>query len=168
VADGHQALDRLSELDPDLVLGDVFLPGISGYRLCEYVKNHPRHRHVRVVLTAGLLEPFDQAEADRVRADAVIKKPFEASVVVSTIKPLVDAAGFARGLFSEFAAAELNAQRALPGKVEMPSVPTSSSAETPPEIDPERIRAAITIALDHALPAMIEEITERVLVALGH
>ena len=34
--------------------------------------------------------------------------------------------------------------------------------------DPERVRAAITLALDASLPAMIEEITERVLVALGH
>jgi hypothetical protein len=37
-----------------------------------------------------------------------------------------------------------------------------------PEIDPERVRAAITLALDAALPAMIHEITERVLIALGH
>jgi hypothetical protein len=36
-----------------------------------------------------------------------------------------------------------------------------------PPIDAERVRAAITVALDRALPAMIDEITERVLVALG-
>lgn len=168
IADGREALDRLAEVDPDLILGDVFLPSVSGYRICEYVKSHPGHRHVRVVLTAGLLEPFDEAEATRVRADAVIKKPFEASAVVETIKPLVDAASFARGLFAEFAPAELNAQRALPGKIEAPVVDAPLEPGAPPDIDPERVRAAITIALDRALPAMIEEITERVLVALGH
>ena len=41
-------------------------------------------------------------------------------------------------------------------------------APEPPEIDAERVQAAITLALDAALPTLIQEITERVLVALGH
>lgn len=173
VTDGETALVRLEDVDPDLILADVFLPRKSGYALCEYVKSHPRHRHVRVVLTAGLLEPFDESEARRVGADAVIKKPFEASAVVETIKPLVQAAEFARGLFAEQVAAELSAQPAIAGGSEPASQPapttaTDASGATANSIDPERVRAAITIALDRALPAMIEEITERVLVALGH
>ncbi|MCP5113115.1 MAG: hypothetical protein GY953_19980, partial [bacterium] len=114
------------------------------------------------------LEPFDDDEARRVRSDAVIKKPFEASAVVETIQPLVDAAGFARGLFADYMAAELTAQKALPGKIEEPPPPPEPPRSDSREVDPERVRAAITIALDRALPAMIEEITERVLVALGH
>jgi len=167
LTDGAEAIERLADLDPDLILGDVFLPGVSGYKICEYVKSHPRHRHVRVVLTAGLLEPFDEAEATRVHADAVIKKPFEASTVMQTIKPLADAAGFARGLFADFVAAELNAQRALTGTIEIPVVPAPADGDLR-AADPERVRAAVTVALDRALPAMIEEITERVLVALGY
>jgi len=53
-----------------------------------------------------------------------------------------------------------------------PPLPAATTPEVrngaPPEVDPERVKAAITLALDAALPAMIEEITERVLVALGH
>lgn len=172
VTDGETALVRLEDVDPDLILADVFLPRKSGYAICEHVKSHPRHRHVRVVLTAGLLEPFDDAEARRVGADAVIKKPFEASAVVETIKPLVQAAEFARGLFAEQAAAELSVQRPIAGACEPASAPPAAAAAlsgaAAAGIDPERVRAAITIALDRALPAMIEEITERVLVALGH
>lgn len=168
IAEGQEAVDRLQQIDPDLILADAFLPGVSGYRLCNYVKTHPLHRHVRVVLTAGLLEPFDDNEARQVRSDAVIKKPFEASAVVETIQPLVEAAGFARGLFADYMAAELTAQKALTGKIEEPPAPPAPSQVETPDIDPERVRAAITIALDRALPAMIEEITERVLVALGH
>jgi hypothetical protein len=37
-----------------------------------------------------------------------------------------------------------------------------------PAVDAERVRAAVTVALDAALPALIDEITERVLIALGH
>jgi len=47
-------------------------------------------------------------------------------------------------------------------------VATPPPAPPKPEIDSERVRAAITLALDAALPAMIHEITERVLIALGH
>jgi CheY-like chemotaxis protein len=156
VTDGDTALLRLADVDPDVILADVFLPGRSGFDLCREVKSRQNLRHARVVLTAGLLEPFDENEGRLAGCDAIIKKPFEATVVMETIKPLVEAAQFARGLFGE----------------QQPEKPLPAAAFTPPpspaELDPERVRAAITIALDRALPAMIEEITERVLVALGH
>jgi hypothetical protein len=66
----------------------------------------------------------------------------------------------ARGLFAEVLASA------------SASPPTPSNglapAAIPHDVDPERVRAAITLALDAALPAMIHEITERVLIALGH
>jgi len=157
LTDGDAALQRLADVDPDLILADVFLHGKSGFELCRHVKNDPHLRHVRVVLTAGLLEPFDEDEARRAGCDAILKKPFEASKVMNTIDPLVREAQLARGLFAEvLASASAEPQ---------PSPPPPPLA---PEIDPERVRAAITIALDAALPAMIQEITERVLIALGH
>jgi CheY-like chemotaxis protein len=166
LTDGDAALLRLADVDPDLILADVFLPGKSGIDLCRYVKNNPRFKHVRVVLTAGLLEPFDEDEAKRAGCDAILKKPFEASKVVSTIDPLVKEAQLARGLFADFIAS------APPTETESPTAPPAlapaPAPPTAPEIDPERVRAAITLALDAALPAMIQEITERVLIALGH
>ena len=156
LTDGDVALLRLADVDPDLILADVFLPGKSGLDLCRHVKNDPSQRHIRVVLTAGLLEPFDEEEAARAGCDAILKKPFEASKVLETIHPLVKEAQLARGLFADVLASE----------AAEPS--TSAPAATPQEIDPERVRAAITLALDAALPAMIHEITERVLIALGH
>jgi CheY-like chemotaxis protein len=159
LTDGDAAMARLADVDPDLILADVFLPGKSGFDLCRYVKNEPRFKHVRVVLTAGLLEPFDEDEAKRAGCDAILKKPFEASKVVSTIEPLVKEAQLARGLFADVIASASVAPE--PPKPPEPAPPA-------PEIDPERVRAAITLALDAALPAMIQEITERVLIALGH
>ncbi len=89
LTDGNAAMLRLADVDPDLILADVFLPGKSGFELCRFVKGEPRFKHVRVVLTAGLLEPFDEDEAKRAGCDAILKKPFEASKVVGTIDPLV-------------------------------------------------------------------------------
>jgi PleD family two-component response regulator len=158
LTDGDTTVLRLDDVDPDLILADVFLPKKSGFDLCRYVKGHPKHRHVRVVLTAGLLEPFDEDEARRAGCDAILKKPFEASMVVATIKPLVHDSQLARGLFAE----------AMAAVAQVPLPQTETDPPIAPEIDPERVRAAITLALDAALPAMIEEVTERVLVALGH
>jgi PleD family two-component response regulator len=156
LTDGETAFIRLNDVDPDLVIADVFLPNKSGFELCRYLKSQPRHRHVRVVLTAGLLEPFDEDEARRAGCDAILKKPFEASMVVQTIKPLLKEAEMARGLFAEVLAT-------VPPPVTEPSPP-----QPIPDLDTERVRAAITLALDAALPTLIQEITERVLVALGH
>ena len=155
VTDGETALLRMQDVDPDLVIADVFLPGCDGFDLCRRIKH--THRHVRVILTAGLLETFDEDEARRAGCDAILKKPFEASVVMQTIRPLIAEAQMARGLFAE-AIAEAQA---------VPS-PAPAVAPEPAPLDPQRIEAAITLALDAALPAMIQEITERVLVALGH
>ena len=162
LTDGENALLRLTDVDPDLVLADVFLPNKSGFDICRYIKAHPRHRHARVVLTAGLLEPFDEDEALRAGCDAILKKPFEASVVMKTIKPLLMEAELARGLFAE----EL--ERGMVDNAAMAEPVPATAQPGSPDLDPERVRAAITVALDAALPALIQEITERVLVALGH
>lgn len=143
--DGEAALERLRETDLDLIVADAFLPRRSGFDLCREVKNNPRYRHIRVVLTAGVLEPVDEAEAARAGSDALLKKPFEASVMLETIKPLLEASQAQR----ETAPATLAAR---PSTID--------------EIDEERVRAAVTVALDRAMPALVEEITERVLVAL--
>ena len=153
VTDGETALLRLPDADPDVVLADVFLPGKSGYDICHYIKSDPQWRHSSVVLIAGLLEHLDEAEALRVGADATLRKPFEASIVLETLRPLVDKARQARGLFP-------------PEPEKAPQPPQEKQAATP-YIDPERVRAAVTIALDRALPSVIEELTQKVLSALG-
>jgi CheY-like chemotaxis protein len=164
LTDGNAALARLADVDPDLILADVFLPGKSGFELCRHVKNEARFKHVRVVLTAGLLEPFDEEEAKRAGCDAIVKKPFEASKVVGTINPLVKEAQLARGLFAE----QMTSAPLVDQEPVATLTPTEPAPPPGPAVDPERVRAAITVALDAALPAMIQEITERVLIALGH
>ncbi|MBM3815121.1 MAG: response regulator [Acidimicrobiia bacterium] len=158
VTDGETAFLRLADVDPEVVIADVYLPTRNGFDLCRHIKADPALRHARVILTAGILEEFNEEDARAAGCDAILKKPFEASVVVETIKPLMDAAHFAKGLFGE----QMDAQKAAVAQA------VAEVVRQRPELDPERVRAAITLALDAALPAMIEEITERVLVALGH
>ena len=156
--EGDAALACINQLDPDVILADVFLPAVSGYELCRRVKTSDRHKHAGVILIAGLLEPVDEEEARRAGCDAVLKKPFEASAMLEAIRPLVDKAHFARGLFSDSLPAPTTAE--LSGKIGW------NPAHLLP--DPEAVRAAVTIALDRSLPALVEEITEKVMMALGY
>lgn len=155
LTDGDTAAERMADVDPDLVIADVFLPGRDGFELCRFVKTY--HRHARVILTAGLLERFDEADATKAGCDAILRKPFEASVVMQTIRPLAQEAQLARGLFAE----------ALTAAVPEPVSDAAPHAAPPPPPDPQRVQAAITLALDAALPALVREITEKVLIALG-
>jgi len=164
VTDGHTALLRLADVDPDVVFADVSLPRRTGYDICREVKLRPRHKHVRVILTAGLLETFDDSQAAAVQCDAILKKPFEASVVIETLKPLVEAARKDRGEVGPPIA--IGDTGVVPVKVVTDL--NELAPATPSDVDVERVRAAITLALDAALPAMIDKITEQVLVALGH
>lgn len=75
--DGREAWERLKQSPPDLVLADVFIPEISGYELCELIKQDERFGRIPVILLVGLHEPFDEAEARRVGADDIVTKPFK-------------------------------------------------------------------------------------------
>jgi CheY-like chemotaxis protein len=188
VTDGETALLRLADVDPDVIIADVFLPGRSGMEMCRHVKSHPNHQHVRMILTAGMLESFDEAEATAAGADAIIKKPFEASVVLETIRPLAEGARAARkpAVHNRTEAApepaaepppiavqqvsapppeapepqHLEPQHLEPQHLEPPRGPVSAASELS---DQERIRAAVIVALDSAFPALVEQITEQVL-----
>jgi len=89
VSSGDLAEKRLSEVTPDLVLADIFMPGKNGYELCESIKQNPQFRNVPVVLLVGAFEPFDQNEARRVRADAHLTKPFESRTLIETVRRLI-------------------------------------------------------------------------------
>ena len=84
---GQDAIDKLEEEAPDVVLADVFMPGKSGYEVCEYVKQNEKLQHIPVMLLVGSFEPFDEAEARRVGADDILTKPFQ------SIRRLIDRVG---------------------------------------------------------------------------
>jgi CheY-like chemotaxis protein len=84
---GDEALANLQEVAPDVVLADVFMPGKTGYQLCEHIKQNEQLKHIPVMLLVGSFEPFDEAEARRVGADDILTKPFQ------SIRRLIDRVG---------------------------------------------------------------------------
>jgi len=156
VSNSDSALIRLDDVDPDVVLADTVMPGRTGYDICQYLKMSPRHKHVRVILTAGVLEPLDEANVKRVEADATLKKPFEASALIAAVKPLAEAAVAARANQQE----PREEGAAIRGGA-------ASVAPFVAVIDSELVRAAVTVALDASMLKMVDEITARVLAALN-
>jgi CheY-like chemotaxis protein len=147
VSDGKVAVLRFDDAQPDLIIADISMPEVSGYELCKYVKSHGG---APVLLTAGAVEPVDEEEVDRVGADGLLKKPFEASL-------LLEAVGRCVGV------AKNGSKRKSP-ETERGMGPASQRAVA--IIDPEQVRAAVTVALDAAMPALIDTLTDRVVGAL--
>jgi CheY-like chemotaxis protein len=163
VSNADSALIRLEDVDPDVVVADAVMPGRTGYDICHYLRMSPRHRHVRVILTSGAQEPIDEARAQFVQADGAIEKPFEASVLLATVKPLAEAAAAAR--------AE-SAPSQGPASGGIPAASAGRGAKPPAApfvavVDGEQVRAAVTLALDAAMGSMVDEIARRVFAALS-
>ncbi|HET6669409.1 MAG TPA: response regulator [Pyrinomonadaceae bacterium] len=87
VGSGAEALEKLAENKPDVVLADAFMPSPNGYEICEYIKQNAELNHIPVMLLVGSFEPFDEAEARRVGADEILTKPFQ------SIRRLIDRVG---------------------------------------------------------------------------
>ena len=84
VDNGREAIEWLQQFTPDIVLADVFMPQVSGYEVCEYIKQSEKLKHIPVMLLVGSFEPFDEEEARRVGANETLTKPFQ------SIRRLID------------------------------------------------------------------------------
>jgi CheY-like chemotaxis protein len=98
VGNGEAAVRKISDIRPDLVLADVFMPVRNGYEVCRYVKEDPSLAHIPVILLVGAFDPLDEQEAQRVGADGVLKKPFvPPDPLISMVKSALARAGVAIG-----------------------------------------------------------------------
>ena len=88
VSDGQQAVDRLAEVSPDIILADAIMPHLDGYEVCRYVKSKPEFAQIPVVLLTGRFQPFDQAKAEEVHIDGRVVKPFVQEQLVDLINRL--------------------------------------------------------------------------------
>ena len=87
VSSGQEAVDRIPEMKPDLVLADVFMPEPSGYDLCRMIKDS--EYPVPVLLLRGAFEPFDAIRAESCGSDGHMVKPFDARALVERVTALL-------------------------------------------------------------------------------
>jgi CheY-like chemotaxis protein len=88
VSNGAAAVKKIAEQKPDIIILDVYMPGYNGLEVCEKVRASIDTLKTPVLLTVGKMEPYRAEDANRVKADGVIIKPFEASDLLAIVKKL--------------------------------------------------------------------------------
>jgi len=75
--DGRQALEKLKEDKPDLVLLDVMMPYVDGYEVLRYIRKNPETEHLPVIMLTVRAQDEDVFEGYRQGADMYLTKPFD-------------------------------------------------------------------------------------------
>jgi CheY-like chemotaxis protein len=85
VNNGDAAIRKFDEIEPDVVLADIYMPGKNGYEVCAHVRSHATLSSTPVILLVGAFDAFDEAIANRAGAAAHITKPFEPRALVELV-----------------------------------------------------------------------------------
>ena len=85
VPDGKLALSSIKVAQPDLILLDIMMPGMSGYDVCEYLKSDESTRDIPIIFISALQEVFDKVKAFKLGGIDFITKPFHAEEVVARV-----------------------------------------------------------------------------------
>ncbi len=89
--EGMDALKKIHEEKPDVVLLDVNIPGMNGFELCRQIKEDPGLRDIIVVMISAVYYSDEDAKKGMAMgADAYFTKPYENEVLQSKIKELIE------------------------------------------------------------------------------
>ncbi|MDY6805132.1 MAG: response regulator [Cyanobacteriota bacterium] len=87
--DGVEALARLQNTIPDVVVLDIVMPRMNGYEVCRRIKSDAKTKNIPVVMCSSKGEEFDRYWGLKQGADAYIAKPFQPTELVGTVKQLL-------------------------------------------------------------------------------
>jgi CheY-like chemotaxis protein len=130
--DAATAMTSIEQSAPDVVITDVIMPDKDGYEVCQQIKQHPRLSGTPVILMSGVVNRAVAEKAFSVKADELIRKPFQPQDLIARVKHLLKSdapvptpapANAAAALSSIFAAAPANAGSRPPNAVAAPSAP---------------------------------------------
>lgn len=89
-ANGEEGLQKFLENEPDLVLCDRAMPGMSGYDVLSRIRGaHPQYEEVPFVFLTALTDPRDKAAVDHLRPADYIEKPVDFNSLSDKIKNLL-------------------------------------------------------------------------------
>lgn len=89
VASGAEALPRIRDTRPDLVLLDVMLPEVSGYEICEGIRTDPALAQVKVLMMTARGSAIERKRGMELGADGFISKPFELKDLRAEVRRLL-------------------------------------------------------------------------------
>ena len=113
-AGADAAIQQMTTTPPEVVITDVIMPGKDGYEVCQYIKQHPQFGRVPVVLMSGVVNRAVAEKAFAVKADELIRKPFQPQDLIARVRHLLQPKSAAtRETQAAAAAAAVNASAAL-------------------------------------------------------
>jgi DNA-binding response OmpR family regulator len=87
--DGQEGLDKARADKPDLIILDLMLPKIDGYKVCALLKSDSRYSNIPILIFSARAQDEDRKKAKEAGADFYMTKPFEPEVLLSKLKELL-------------------------------------------------------------------------------
>src|SRR6202000_403005 len=87
--DAASALSQFDQNPPDAVITDVIMPDQDGYSVCTQIKQHEKFGHIPVILMSGVVNKTVADKAITVKADELIRKPFQPQELIGRVKALL-------------------------------------------------------------------------------
>jgi CheY-like chemotaxis protein len=87
--DGQDCLDKVTEINPDVITLDVMMPRLDGWETAVQLREAPDTAHIKVVLISARAQEEDKARGARVGADAYLTKPFDPNEMIRLVRELV-------------------------------------------------------------------------------
>ncbi|UTW09223.1 response regulator transcription factor [Pseudomonas benzenivorans] len=88
--DGQEAWDAIQRQPPDLVLLDVMLPRLSGFDLCQKIRENPAWQRLRIVMLTAKGREVEISKGLALGADAYITKPFATQALLAQVRALLE------------------------------------------------------------------------------
>jgi DNA-binding response OmpR family regulator len=85
VDNGEDALKAVDEFGPDLILLDVMMPRVSGYDVCQKVRENPAWQGIRIVMLSAKGRDIEVTKGIAVGADAYVTKPFSTKDLMTKV-----------------------------------------------------------------------------------
>ena len=89
-ADAASALAQFEQTKPDAVITDVIMPDTDGYSVCSQIKENPELRSTPVLLMSGVVNKSVADKAVSVKADELIRKPFQPQELINRVRALLE------------------------------------------------------------------------------
>jgi CheY-like chemotaxis protein len=90
--DGQDCLERVTEIDPDVITLDVMMPRLDGWATAVQLRKSPQTAHIKVVLITARAQEDDKSRGGRVGADAYLTKPFDPNEMIRVVRQLAGGA----------------------------------------------------------------------------
>ncbi len=87
--DGLEGLEKAKKENPDLIILDLMLPKMDGYKVCRLLKFDEKYKNIPIIIFTARADESDKEIAKDVRADVYITKPFDAHVLLEKIRQLL-------------------------------------------------------------------------------